>query len=180
MAQSTIPDLLESPGMERVGIAGRNAQKAKVSARQFKDDRATPIVADARDPALLVKEMKAWDVVINSAWYDLNVPIMEAAIRAGIHYIDLGGLYHQTIEQLKRDRKAKDAGVTCVLGIGSTPGTMNVMGMYGAIQGIGAIVGPLLTGVVAQVFGYPAAFAVTVASILAGIAILAIDRVPER
>ena len=132
MAQSTIPDLLESPDVERVGIAGRNAQKAKVSANQFKDDRATPIVADARDPALLVKEMKAWDVVINSAWYDLNVPITEAAIQAGIHYIDLGGLYHQTVEQLKRDKKAKDAGVTCVLGIGSTPGTMNVMGMYGA------------------------------------------------
>ncbi|MGQ0796681.1 MAG: saccharopine dehydrogenase family protein [Methanobacteriota archaeon] len=132
MAQSTVPDLLESPGVQRVGIAGRNAQKAKAFARQFKDDRAVPIALDARDPALLVKEMKSWGAVINSAWYDLNVPIMEAAIRAGIHYIDLGGLYHQTIEQLKRDKAAKDAGVTCVLGIGSTPGTMNVMGMYGA------------------------------------------------
>ena len=132
MAQSTIPDLLETPGVERVGIAGRNGQKAKTFAKQFKDDRAVPIALDARDSNLLVKEMKSWGVVVNSAWYDLNVPIMEAAIKAGIHYIDLGGLYHQTIEQLKRDKKAKDAGVTCVLGIGSTPGTMNVMGMYGA------------------------------------------------
>jgi len=132
MAQSTVPDLLESPGVERVGIAGRNAQKAKAFAKPFKDDRAVPIPIDARDAGLLAKEMKSWDVVINSAWYDLNVPIMEAAIQAGIHYIDLGGLYHQTLEQLKRDKKAKDAGVTCVLGIGSTPGTMNVMGMYGA------------------------------------------------
>lgn len=132
MAQSTVPDLLESPGVERVGIAGRNAQKAQAFAKQFKDDRAVPIPLDARDAGPLAKEMKSWSVVINSAWYDLNVPITEAAIQAGIHYIDLGGLYHQTIEQLKRDKKAKDAGVTCVLGIGSTPGTMNVMGMYGA------------------------------------------------
>jgi saccharopine dehydrogenase (NAD+, L-lysine-forming) len=57
---------------------------------------------------------------------------MEAAIEAGIHYCDLGGLYHQTLRQLKLDRRAKDAGVVCVLGIGSTPGTMNVMGHYGA------------------------------------------------
>src|SRR5437899_12231178 len=57
---------------------------------------------------------------------------MEAAIGAGIHYCDLGGLYHQTLRQLKLDARARDAGVTFVLGIGSTPGTMNVMGMHGA------------------------------------------------
>jgi len=134
MAQSTVPDLLESPGVERVGIAGRSLGRAKAFAKGFKDDRAVPLAVDARDTASLVAEMKGWGAVINSAWYDLNVPIMEAAIRAGVHYIDLGGLYHQTIEQLKRDKKAKDAGVTCVLGIGSTPGTMNVMGMYGAAK----------------------------------------------
>jgi len=132
MAQSTVPDLLESPGVERVGIAGRNLEKAKAFAKALKDDRAVPLLVDARDPAALVRELKNWGVVINSAWYDLNVPIMEAAIKAGIHYVDLGGLYHQTIRQLKYDKQAKDAGVTCVLGIGSTPGTMNVMGMYGA------------------------------------------------
>src|SRR6266702_1647277 len=73
MAQSTVPDLLASPGVERVGIAGRRADKAKAVAKAQSDDRAVPVAIDA-----------------------------------------------------------KDAGVTCVLGIGSTPGTMNVLGMYGA------------------------------------------------
>ncbi len=132
MAQSTVPDLLESPGVERVGIAGRNLEKAKAFAKVWKDDRAVPMHVDARDQGALVKELKNWGAVINSAWYDLNVPITEAAIKAGIHYIDLGGLYHQAIRQMKLDKQAKDAGVTCVLGIGSTPGTMNVMGLYGA------------------------------------------------
>src|SRR2546426_10329443 len=132
MAQSTVPDLLASPGVERVGIAGRSAAKAESFAAAQRDDRATAVPVDARDSAALVREMKRWDCVINSSWYDLNVPIMEAAIEAGIHYCDLGGLYHQTLRQLKLDARAKDAGVTCVLGIGSTPGTMNVMGMYGA------------------------------------------------
>ncbi len=132
MAQSTVPDLLSSSGVERVGIAGRSVAKAKAFADAQRDDRATPVPVDARDSAALVRELKRWDCVINSTWYDLNVPIMEAAIEAGIHYCDLGGLYHQTLRQLKLDKRAKDAGVTCVLGIGSTPGTMNVMGMYGA------------------------------------------------
>src|SRR6184192_290521 len=132
MAQSTVPDLLSSPGVARVGIGGRNDAKAKAFAGAQRDDRAVPVSVDARDAASLVRELKKWDSVINSSWYDLNVPIMEAAIEAGIHYCDLGGLYHQTIRQLSLDSKAKDAGVTCVLGIGSTPGTMNVMGMHGA------------------------------------------------
>ncbi len=132
MAQSTVPDLLASPGVERVGIAGRSAEKAKTFAAAQRDDRATAVPVDARDSAALVRELKRWDCVINSTWYDLNVPIMEAAIEAGIHYCDLGGLYHQTLRQLKLDARARDAGVTCVLGIGSTPGTMNVMGMHGA------------------------------------------------
>src|SRR5437773_3976266 len=132
MAQSTVPDLLASPGVERVGIAGRNGDKAKAVAKALSDDRAVPVAIDARDSAALERELRNWDCVINSSWYDLNVPITEAAIRAGIHYCDLGGLYHQTLRQLQLDKRAKDAGVTCVLGIGSTPGTMNVLGMYGA------------------------------------------------
>src|SRR5438128_7508616 len=132
MAQSTVPDLLASPGVERVGIAGRSAAKAKAFAAAQRDGRATAVPVDARDSAALARELKRWDCVINSTWYDLNVPIMEAAIEAGIHYCDLGGLYHQTLRQLKLDARARDAGVTCVLGIGSTPGTMNVMGMHGA------------------------------------------------
>src|SRR2546428_5983311 len=132
MAQSTVPDLLSAREVNRVGIAGRSLVKAEAVAKAQHDDRAAPIAVDARDSAALVRELKNWDCVINSTWYDLNVPIMEAAISAGAHYCDLGGLYHQTLRQWKRDARAKDAGVTCVLGIGSTPGTMNVMGMYGA------------------------------------------------
>ena len=132
MAQSTVPDLLASPGVHRVGIGGRSETKAKAFAAAQRDDRAVPIAVDARDAPALVRELKRWDCVIHSSWYDLNVPVTEAAIEAGIHYCDLGGLYHQTLRQLKLDARARDAGVTCVLGIGSTPGTMNVMGAYGA------------------------------------------------
>src|SRR3989442_13947563 len=134
MAQSTVPDLLASPGVERVGISGRNPAKANAFAAAARDDRATAVPVDARDSAALIRELKRWDCVINSTWYDLNVPIMEAAIEAGIHYCDLGGLYHQTVRQLKLDARARDAGVTCVLGIGSPPGAMNAMGVDGASQ----------------------------------------------
>ena len=132
MAQSTVRDLLESKGVERVGIAGRSEEKAKAFAKALHDDRAEPVPADVREVAAFVRALKGWDVVINSAWYDLNPVITEAAIKAGVHYTDLGGLFNMTFKQMNMDKAAKDAGVTCLLGMGSTPGTMNVMGMYGA------------------------------------------------
>src|SRR5256885_13980696 len=128
MAQSTVPDLLASPGVERVGIAGRSAAKAKAFAAAQRDDRATPVPVDARDSAALVRELRRWDCVINSTWYDLNVPIMEAAIEAGVHYFDLGGLFYQKIRQMKLHARAKEAGVTGRPGHGAPPPRVNVNG----------------------------------------------------
>src|SRR5439155_21556153 len=79
MARSTVPDLLASRGVERIGIAGRSEPKAKAFAVAQRDPRAVPVPIDARDSPSLVREMKHWDCVINSSWYDLNVAIMEAA-----------------------------------------------------------------------------------------------------
>jgi saccharopine dehydrogenase (NAD+, L-lysine-forming) len=130
MAQVTIRDLLESPGVEKIGVADLRLEQAKAAAASLGDSRAVPLSADARDMQSLTEIMRDWDVVINSTWYELNLLVMQAAIAAGIHYLDLGGLYHMTRKQLELDRAAKDANVSCVLGMGSTPGTMNVMGGY--------------------------------------------------
>ena len=101
-------------------------------AARLGDDRLEPLRADAKDEGGLTSMMSGWDVVINSTWYELNLAVMGSAIRAGIHYLDLGGLYHMTLKQLALDKKARDAGVTCVLGLGSSPGVTNLMAALGA------------------------------------------------
>jgi saccharopine dehydrogenase-like NADP-dependent oxidoreductase len=57
---------------------------------------------------------------------------MPVAIELGVNYSDLGGFFDYSLQQLKYDKKAKDAGVTCVMGIGSSPGITNVCGAAGA------------------------------------------------
>lgn len=64
--------------------------------------------------------------------YRLNLPVMEAALAAGCHYADLGGLFHTTRRQLELDRRYRTAGVSAVLGIGSAPGLTNVLARLGA------------------------------------------------
>lgn len=107
-------------------------EKAKAAAKSLGDERAVPVTVDAQDPHSLTKALGDWDVVINSAWYKLNLLVMESAIKAGVHYVDLGGLYHMTKKQLEMDGQAKDADVCCVLGMGSSPGIMNVIGAHAA------------------------------------------------
>ena len=64
--------------------------------------------------------------------YRLNLPVMEAALAAGCHYADLGGLFHTTKEQLKLSDRYEAAGISAVLGIGSAPGLTNVLAKLGA------------------------------------------------
>jgi saccharopine dehydrogenase (NAD+, L-lysine-forming) len=52
---------------------------------------------------------------------------MRACLRAGCHYLDLGGLYWRTGEQLELATEFEAANLLAVLGIGSSPGKTNVM-----------------------------------------------------
>lgn len=132
MAQVIVRDLMESPNVEKVAICGRSLKKAQSFADELGDARAIPVEVDLTDKDLLRAAIRDFDLVINSSWFEHNLEVMKTAINAGVSYVDLGGLYHMTIEQLKLDREAKNAGVTCLLGMGSTPGTMNVMAAYAA------------------------------------------------
>ena len=52
---------------------------------------------------------------------------MRACLEAGCDYLDLGGLYHVTGEQLELHERVRGGGPAGVLGIGSSPGKTNLM-----------------------------------------------------
>lgn len=81
---------------------------------------------DVRDPDSLDAFLRGADVVVNAAQYEVNLPVMQGALRAGAHYTDLGGLFFTTRKQLLLDDEFRDAGLTAVLGIGSCPGIANI------------------------------------------------------
>jgi saccharopine dehydrogenase-like NADP-dependent oxidoreductase len=66
-------------------------------------------------------------VVVNAADYRLNLDVMRGALAVGAHYVDLGGLFHVTRQQLELDTEFRDAGLTAVLGLGSAPGKTNLL-----------------------------------------------------
>jgi lysine 6-dehydrogenase len=127
----TVKDLVDYYDAEVIA-ADISLERAKKLAQKVGKGNVTPIGLDATDPQAVRAAGKGVDVIHNSAWYELNLKVMPVAIDLGVHYSDLGGFYDHTLEQLKYDRKAKDAGVTCVLGMGSSPGITNVCGAAGA------------------------------------------------
>ncbi|HYG72986.1 MAG TPA: saccharopine dehydrogenase C-terminal domain-containing protein [Actinomycetota bacterium] len=101
--------------------ARRVAGEAGADARGF-DARAGEL------PQVL-KEVRA---VAACLPYRLNLEVMEAALAAGCHYADLGGLFHVTRRQWELHDRFTDAGISAVMGIGSAPGLTNVLARRGA------------------------------------------------
>ena len=71
-------------------------------------------------------------MLVNAASYRINLAAMEAALQAGCHYVDLGGLYHVTTQQLACDAAFAAADRLAVLGAGAGPGKTNLMALLGA------------------------------------------------
>ncbi|MFC9550214.1 saccharopine dehydrogenase family protein [Rhodococcus sp. NPDC056960] len=69
------------------------------------------------------------DLVVNltGPYYTLGPIILDAAIAAGTDYLDICDDADATELLLQRDEAAKAAGVTALVGMGSAPGTTNVL-----------------------------------------------------
>lgn len=96
-------------------------------ARRYGGGSCEVAAADASDPAALARTLRGAVAVVHCAPYRLNLAVMDAALRAGCHYLDLGGLFHTTRRQLRRHADFRRAGLLAVLGMGSAPGIANVL-----------------------------------------------------
>jgi saccharopine dehydrogenase-like NADP-dependent oxidoreductase len=113
------------------------ADKRPLKTKQLTDEIGSAKVAaeqvDVTDHNGLTKLLRRdIDVVVNCTFYQFNINVMRAAIESGVHYLDLGGLYHVTLKQLELDDKAKKAEITAILGCGCAPGITNILAMHGA------------------------------------------------
>jgi lysine 6-dehydrogenase len=117
-----VRDLFESHRQNRILIADFNEKAAREYARSFRSKRVSGKFADARR-----LDLRGHTIVINCTQHDFNLDVMRAALQAGVHYLDLGGLFVHTRRQLKLHRQFKRAGLTAILGMGCAPGITNVM-----------------------------------------------------
>lgn len=77
-----------------------------------------------------INELSDLDILINCTPYRFNLKIMELALAIKSHYLDMGGLFYMTQEQLTMSQQFTDANLTAIAGMGMAPGTTNIMARY--------------------------------------------------
>ncbi len=132
----TVQDLVEFYKADVIA-SSRNLSNVKKAMTDLKiADRVKFAELDASDTSAVVDLARAEkiDTVVNCAWYQTNLSVMDACLRAGAHYTDLGGFFDTTLKQLQLDQKYRDANLNATIGLGSTPGLTNIAGAAGAAK----------------------------------------------
>ena len=133
MGRATAWDLAENDAVDDLLIADADIDTAEEFAAELPGDVETEYV-DVTDHDQLVSVIDDSDVVANALPYAFNTAVMEACLAADAHYLDLGGLYHVTQDQMEYDEKFDEADLVAVLGLGASPGMTNVAAAKGVEQ----------------------------------------------
>ena len=132
----TVQDLVEFYKAEVIAASRKlsNVKKAMADLKLADCVKIAELDANNTTDVAKLAETEKVDTVVNCAWYQTNLSVMEACVRAGAHYTDLGGLFDTTLMELQLHEKWKDAGINATIGLGSTPGLTNVAGAAGAAK----------------------------------------------
>jgi saccharopine dehydrogenase-like NADP-dependent oxidoreductase len=127
--QCAVRDLLRSRSVEQILVAdydmrGLDDLRAKLKG----EDRVEFKKIDVRNETETASTFRGSNVVINGVQYYYNLKVMNAALKAQTNYLDFGGLYHTTLEQISKfDRRFRSAELLAIVGMGAQPGVSNLM-----------------------------------------------------
>jgi saccharopine dehydrogenase-like NADP-dependent oxidoreductase len=122
-----VRDLFESHRRNRILIADFNEAAAREYARSFHSRRVSAAFADARKVKELARLFRGHAVVINCTQHDFNLNVMQAALAAKVHCLDLGGLFSWTRRQFRLNNRFKHMKLTAIPGMGCAPGITNIL-----------------------------------------------------
>jgi len=131
MGQGVARDLIKQEQVESVILADLYADPERLSPKLRDSEKTSLIQMDVNDHNVMVAAFKEIDVVINCAgpFYKTAVPVAKAAVEAKVNYIDICDDYEGTeiLFNSDIDKMAKEANITVLTGMGSDPGTNNIL-----------------------------------------------------
>jgi saccharopine dehydrogenase-like NADP-dependent oxidoreductase len=127
-------DLALTDEVDQVIVADLNEVGAQATVDNVAsgDGRFKAAGVDVTDQTALINLLQGVDCTLNSVQYYFNLDVMQACLAAGSHYVDLGGLFFTTRQQLELHKDFQAKGLTAILGLGSCPGIANVQAALAA------------------------------------------------
>ncbi|MBN2026487.1 MAG: saccharopine dehydrogenase NADP-binding domain-containing protein [Actinobacteria bacterium] len=110
-------------------VADKDIEAARKLSSELGEERVKAAELNADDPQSLRDVISSASVILNCVgpFYKYGPPILEAAIEAGIDYVDICDDLDATEAMLAMDGKAADAGISALVGMGSSPGMANLL-----------------------------------------------------
>ncbi|MBP1746345.1 MAG: saccharopine dehydrogenase-like oxidoreductase [Deltaproteobacteria bacterium] len=131
MGQGVARDLIKQEQIKEVILGDINVDPDRVQEKLRASQKVVLLKIDVNDHQGMVGAIKKADVVINCAgpFYKTAVAVARAAVEAKVNYIDICDDYEaaEILFASDIDKAAKDAGITVLTGMGSDPGTNNVL-----------------------------------------------------
>jgi lysine 6-dehydrogenase len=131
MGQGVARDLIKQEQIGKVVLGDINVDPERVQEKLRTSGKVSLLRIDVNDHAGMVRAIKDVDVVINCAgpFYKTAVAVARAAVEARVNYIDICDDYEAAdiLFASDIDKAAKEAGITVLTGMGSDPGTNNVI-----------------------------------------------------
>jgi lysine 6-dehydrogenase len=138
MGQGVARDLIKQEQIKKVILGDINTDPKRVQEKLRASEKVSLARLDVNDHDGLVSTIKEADVVVNCAgpFYKTAVAVAKAAVEAKVNYIDICDDYEATdiLFASDIDRAAREAGITVLTGMGSDPGTNNVIVKWYANQ----------------------------------------------
>jgi len=131
MGQGVARDLIKQQQVTDVVLGDLYPDPERLAPKLRDSEKVRLIEMDVNDHEGMVNAFKKLDVVINCAgpFYKTAVPVARAAVEAKVNYIDICDDYEGTeiLFNSEIDKMAREAGITVLTGMGSDPGTNNVL-----------------------------------------------------
>jgi saccharopine dehydrogenase-like NADP-dependent oxidoreductase len=110
-------------------VADKDIAAARKLAAELGEGKVKAFELNADDPQNLRDAIAGASVILNCVgpFYKYGPPILKAAIEAGIDYVDICDDLDATEAMLEMDNAANEAGISALIGMGSSPGMANVL-----------------------------------------------------
>ncbi|HHY39392.1 MAG TPA: saccharopine dehydrogenase-like oxidoreductase [Clostridia bacterium] len=132
-------ELAKSDTFEKIILGDIDEQRVRQLTDEVGDPRFEPRRLDASDSPQVKAFLQGVDLVINATIPRFNLIIMDAALDARCHYMDMASDGPvklpgrvDVFSQMEYDQKFKDVERTAILCLGADPGATNIFARYAA------------------------------------------------
>ncbi|MFS0575420.1 saccharopine dehydrogenase NADP-binding domain-containing protein [Sporosarcina sp. 179-K 3D1 HS] len=133
MGSTAVKDLALNDTFDEIVVGDINIDLARRLAESVNSAKVSALQVDVTDADSLNQILKGATIVLNfvGPYYKFAPPIIRACMEAKVHYVDICDDYDAAKIILDMDQEVKEAGITVLTGMGTSPGITNILTRMG-------------------------------------------------